>query len=75
MEFNAFPLLPPWSIVSSIEDGSRSCQVLRKVLVDGTERSRRNGIFGCRLYLSAVHSPDEAAEAKRRERTGTYQMI
>ena len=49
IEINALPLPPPLRIVRSIEDGSISCQVLKKVLVDGTERSRRNGILGCKL--------------------------
>lgn len=53
MELKAFPLLPPlWRIVRSIVDGSINCHVDMKVLVEGTDKSRRNGILGCRLGIS-----------------------
>jgi len=48
--------------VRSMEDGSRSCQVFRNVLEEGTERSRRNGILGCRLSLSIWRQPGDESE-------------
>ena len=68
IEFSALPLLPPLKIVRSIEDGSRSCQVLRKVLVNGTERSRRNGILGCKLIYQLPFSAQTGLMRKRRGR-------
>lgn len=50
-----FPL-PPCNIVRSTEDGSSNCHPAKKVLVDGTDSKSRNGILGCRLFISRVSS-------------------
>ena len=42
--------------------------MLRKVLVDGTERSRRNGILGCKLLHQLPFSAQTRLMRKRRGR-------